>query len=67
MSSTDCGADEPSAQALLQRHKALEGEIKAYNVDIKSLTSVAANLAEQDQALWQQVLYYFCVQGFFNC
>lgn len=35
--SSDYGVDEPSAQALLQRHKDLEGEINAYNGDIQGI------------------------------
>ncbi|XP_071037774.1 spectrin beta chain [Parasteatoda tepidariorum] len=41
MSSTDYGKDEPSAQALLQRHAHLEGEIKAYSSDIERLNEQA--------------------------
>ena len=35
--SSDYGEDEPSAQALLQLNARLQGEIKAYDGDIKSL------------------------------
>lgn len=35
VNSMDYGVDEPSAQALLQRHKDLEGEINAYSGDIQ--------------------------------
>lgn len=42
--STDYGSDEPSAQALLQRHKDLEGELNAYKGDIQSLNVQAEKL-----------------------
>ncbi|CAG9824099.1 unnamed protein product [Phaedon cochleariae] len=42
--SKDFGTDEPSAQALLQRHKDLEGEINAYQGDIQSLNGQADRL-----------------------
>jgi len=44
VASVDYGEDEPSAQALLQRHKALQGEITAYEGDIKALNSQAEKL-----------------------
>lgn len=44
LSSSDYGSDEPSAQALLQRHKDLEGELYAYSGDIGSLNSQAEKL-----------------------
>ncbi|KAL1131759.1 hypothetical protein AAG570_011372 [Ranatra chinensis] len=44
--SNDYGEDEPSAQALLQRHKDLEGEINAYKGDIQSLNSQAEKLIQ---------------------
>nr|CAI5856342.1 unnamed protein product [Callosobruchus analis] len=44
VASSDYGTDEPSAQALLQRHKDLEGEINAYSGDIQSLNSQAERL-----------------------
>ena len=42
----DYGVDEPSAQALLQRHKDLEGEINAYTGDIQSLNTQAEKLIQ---------------------
>ncbi|XP_066903176.1 spectrin beta chain, erythrocytic isoform X2 [Halyomorpha halys] len=42
----DYGVDEPSAQALLQRHKDLEGEINAYAGDIQSLNTQAEKLIQ---------------------
>ncbi|XP_071454610.1 spectrin beta chain, non-erythrocytic 5 isoform X3 [Hetaerina americana] len=42
--SNDCGEDEPSAQALLQRHRDLQGEIVAYSGDINSLNTQAERL-----------------------
>ncbi|KAK4883333.1 hypothetical protein RN001_006652 [Aquatica leii] len=44
LTSTDYGSDEPSAQALLQRHKDLQGELNAYKGDIHSLNSQADRL-----------------------
>ncbi|XP_044756004.1 spectrin alpha chain isoform X2 [Coccinella septempunctata] len=42
--SSDYGSDEPSAQALLSRHKDLEGEINAYSGDVQSLNTQAERL-----------------------
>ncbi|CAB0012674.1 unnamed protein product [Nesidiocoris tenuis] len=42
----DYGVDEPSAQALLSRHKDLEGEINAYTGDIQSLNGQADKLVK---------------------
>ncbi|GJQ85807.1 putative phospholipid binding protein, partial [Trypoxylus dichotomus] len=44
LGSTDYGSDEPSAQALLQRHKDLHGELNAYKGDIQSLNNQADKL-----------------------
>lgn len=44
VNSSDYGVDEPSAQALLQRHKDLQGELNAYNGDIHSLNQQADRL-----------------------
>lgn len=44
LSSSDYGSDEPSAQALLQRHKDLQGELNAYSGDIQSLNNQAKQL-----------------------
>ncbi|RZC41345.1 spectrin alpha chain, non-erythrocytic 1, partial [Asbolus verrucosus] len=44
LNSSDYGTDEPSAQALLQRHKDLEGELNAYKGDIHSLNAQADRL-----------------------
>jgi spectrin beta len=44
VASEDYGVDEPSAQALLQRHKDLEGELKAYSGDLQSLNAQAERL-----------------------
>ncbi|CAL8090883.1 unnamed protein product [Orchesella dallaii] len=46
VSSSDYGEDEPSAQALLQRHVNLEEEIIAYEVDVKGLNSQADKLVK---------------------
>ncbi|CRK98513.1 CLUMA_CG011869, isoform A [Clunio marinus] len=42
--SKDFGVDEPSAQALLQRHRDLQGELNAYSGDIKNLNQQADKL-----------------------
>ncbi|XP_063994705.1 spectrin beta chain, non-erythrocytic 5 isoform X3 [Diachasmimorpha longicaudata] len=44
VASEDYGVDEPSAQALLQRHKDLQGELNAYKGDVQSLNSQADKL-----------------------
>lgn len=44
--STDYGEDETSAQALLQRHRDLQGELNAYSGDIASLNSQAEKLLQ---------------------
>ncbi|XP_044739331.1 spectrin beta chain, non-erythrocytic 1 isoform X2 [Chrysoperla carnea] len=44
VTSNDYGLDEPSAQALLQRHRDLQGELNAYSGDIQSLNSQADKL-----------------------
>lgn len=44
LTSSDCGTDEPSAQALLQRHKKLQEELNAYKGDIQSLNNQADQL-----------------------
>ncbi|XP_050460702.1 spectrin beta chain, non-erythrocytic 5 isoform X2 [Cataglyphis hispanica] len=44
VASEDYGVDEPSAQALLQRHKDLEGELNAYRGDVQSLNAQAEKL-----------------------
>ncbi|XP_017780552.1 PREDICTED: spectrin alpha chain, non-erythrocytic 1 isoform X2 [Nicrophorus vespilloides] len=44
LESQDYGSDEPSAQALLQRHRDLQGELNAYNGDIQSLNNQAERL-----------------------
>ncbi|XP_043484059.1 spectrin alpha chain [Leptopilina heterotoma] len=42
--SEDFGVDEPSSQALLQRHKDLQGELNAYKGDVQSLQVQAEKL-----------------------
>lgn len=44
VASCDHGVDEPSAQALLQRHHHLESELKAYKGDVQSLNLQAEKL-----------------------
>ncbi|XP_015599750.1 spectrin beta chain, non-erythrocytic 1 isoform X3 [Cephus cinctus] len=44
VASEDYGVDEPSAQALLQRHKDLQGELNAYKGDVQSLNTQAEKL-----------------------
>ncbi|XP_055716450.1 spectrin alpha chain, non-erythrocytic 1 isoform X4 [Phlebotomus papatasi] len=46
MASTDYGVDEPSAQALLQRHRDLQGELNAYSGDVLNLRQQAEKLIE---------------------
>ena len=46
VASADYGEDEPSAQALLQRHRDLEGELNAFSGDIASLNSQAEKLMQ---------------------
>jgi len=46
VASADYGEDEPSAQALLQRHRDLQGELNAYSGDIASLNSQAEKLVK---------------------
>lgn len=46
VASKDYGEDEPSAQALLQRHRDLQGELNAYSGDIQSLNSQAEKLVK---------------------
>ncbi|GIY06493.1 hypothetical protein CDAR_514752 [Caerostris darwini] len=52
MSSTDYGKDEPSAQALLQRHTRLESEIKAYSSDIERLNEQAEVMIKSGMATY---------------
>ncbi|XP_035225862.1 spectrin beta chain, non-erythrocytic 1-like isoform X1 [Stegodyphus dumicola] len=52
MSSTDYGKDEPSAQALLQRHARLESEIKAYSSDIERLNEQAETMIKSGMATY---------------
>ena len=44
MASKDYGVDEPSAQALLSRHRDLQGELNAYSGDILTLKQQADKL-----------------------
>ncbi|XP_050742582.1 spectrin beta chain, non-erythrocytic 5 isoform X4 [Drosophila biarmipes] len=44
VNSRDYGSDEPSAQALLQRHRDLQGELNAYSGDILNLNQQADKL-----------------------
>lgn len=44
VNSKDYGEDEPTAQSLLQRHRDLSGELKAYQGDVQSLNSQAERL-----------------------
>jgi spectrin beta len=46
VASADYGEDEPSAQALLQRHCDMQGELDAYSGDIASLNSQAEKLVQ---------------------
>lgn len=44
VASDDYGVDEPSAQALLQRHRDMQGELNAYSGDILNLNQQADKL-----------------------
>jgi spectrin beta len=44
ITSKDYGVDEPSAQALLQRHRDLQGELNAYSGDVLALNQQAEKL-----------------------
>lgn len=46
VASKDYGVDEPSAQALLQRHRDLQGELNAYSGDIMNLNQQADKLVQ---------------------
>jgi spectrin beta len=46
VTSADYGEDEPSAEALLQRHCDLQGELDAYSGDIAGLNSQAEKLVQ---------------------
>jgi len=46
VTSADYGEDEPSAQALLQRHCDLQGELNAYSGVIASLNSQVETLVQ---------------------
>lgn len=64
VNSKDYGTDEPSAQALLQRHKDLEGELNAYKGDIHSLNLqadklVAAGISHLDLKIEPEVAESF--------
>lgn len=64
VNSKDYGTDEPSAQALLQRHKDLEGELNAYKGDIQSLNLqanklVAAGISHLDLKIEPEVAEQF--------
>uniref|UniRef100_A0A2R5L953 Putative spectrin beta chain non-erythrocytic 5 isoform x6 n=1 Tax=Ornithodoros turicata TaxID=34597 RepID=A0A2R5L953_9ACAR len=50
VTSHDYGEDEPSAQALLQRHGSLESEIKAYGSDIQRLNDQADKMIKSGLA-----------------
>lgn len=47
VSSSDMGNDEPSAQALLSRHKVLQGELAAYKPELNTLNTQADRLIAQ--------------------
>jgi spectrin beta len=46
VASADCGEDEPSAEALLQRHCDLQGELDSYSGDTASLNSQVEKLVQ---------------------
>lgn len=59
----DYGVDEPSAQALLHRHKDLEGEINAYTGDIQSLNTQADKLIKAGISTLEVPFFSFLVRG----
>ncbi|GCC41754.1 hypothetical protein chiPu_0025849 [Chiloscyllium punctatum] len=56
LESGDCGKDEASADALLQRHMRLEKEIAAYSGEVKRLGDLAAVAIQQVPLTMCQVL-----------
>lgn len=65
MSSSDLGNDEPSAQALLSRHKVLQGELAAYEPELKSLNTQADRLIAQGIDSIQVLIFLFCTSILF--
>lgn len=59
--SNDYGEDEPSAQALLQRHRDLEGELHAYKGDIHSLNSQAEKLIKAGISTLEVIFFTFII------
>lgn len=56
--SEDYGEDEPSAQALLQRHSSLQSEIKAYGSDIQRLNDQADKMIKS-ASFSVSILHFF--------
>lgn len=48
--SDDFGKDEEGAQALLQRHRRLESEIKAYEDDLQRLNNLATLMTKDSKS-----------------
>jgi spectrin beta len=61
VASADYGEDEPSAQALLQRHRDLEGELNAYSGDIASLNSQAEKLVQAGISMLEVMRATLCI------
>jgi spectrin beta len=57
--SRDLGQDEPSAQALLQRHKDLEGELSAYQGDVDTLNAQADALLSAGISKLEVTVFFF--------
>ncbi len=61
VNSKDYGEDEPTAQSLLQRHRDLQGELKAYQGDVQSLNSQAQRLITLGvSSLRVRSVWFFC-------
>lgn len=58
--SEDCGKDEPSASALIQRHSRLEEEVNAYESDIKRLNDQSERMIKSGIAS----LFMICGDAF---
>ena len=58
--SEDCGKDEPSASALIQRHSRLEEEVNAYESDIKRLNDQSEKMIKSGIAS----LFMICGDAF---
>lgn len=67
VASTDYGEDEPSAQALLQRHRDLQGELNAYSGDVASLNSQAEKLVQAGISTLEVLCLVHLLWGLDSC